>query len=229
MKNNTHLTVSLCRYRLGAAGLCLIVITGCAALRPDDPAGALNMYSLSAAHDAMAMKEGGTPAASATAATLLVSVPRAVAGFDSKRIIYLRQAHKLEYFADSQWVDTPARMLSPRIVAILEKRGAFRAVVHSPGSASGDLRLDTEIVLLQQEFDGLPSRVRFVLRSSLVEDASRHVIATREFEAVVNATSDDPYGGVLAANQAVDAILNELADFCADAAEVWRRERAAAS
>ena len=229
MKNNSYFPAPLHWHPLSVVGLCLIVATGCAALRPEVPAGALSVYSFSAALGTTAMKEPGTPAASATAATLVVSVPRAVAGFDSKRIIYVRQAHKLEYFADSQWVDTPARMLSPRVVAVLEDRGVFRAVVHSPGSASGDLRLDTEIVLLQQEFAGVPSRVRFVLRASLVEDTSRHVIATREFEAVVKATSDDPYGGVLAANQAVDAVLNELADFCADAAEVWRRERAAAS
>lgn len=120
-------------------------------------------------------------------------------------------------------------MLAPRVVAVLENRGAFRAVVHSPGSASGDLRLDIEIVVLRCEFDGVPSRVRFALRASLVEEASRNVIATRDFEAVVEAASDDPYGGVLAANQAVDAVLEQLADFCADAAELWRRERAAAS
>ena len=229
MRNNAYFPTPLRCHRLSAVGLCLVIATGCAALRQEVPAGALSVYSFSAAFGTPAMKETGIPAASATAATLVVSVPRAAAGFDSKRIIYVRRAHKLEYFADSQWVDTPARMLSPRVVAVLENRGVFRAVVHSPGSASGDLRLDTEIVLLQQEFDGVPSQVRFVLRASLVEDASRNVIATREFEAVVKATSDDPYGGVLAANQAVDAVLEQLTDFCADAAEIWRRERAAAS
>lgn len=228
MKTNSYLTASLRWYRLGAAGLCLVIATGCAALRPEAPAGALSVYSLSAVRGATPIRPTGTPAISATAATLVVSVPRAVAGFDSKRIIYVRQPHKLEYFANSEWVDTPARMLSPRVVAVLESRGAFRAIVHSPASARGDLRLDTEVVMLQHEFDGVPSSVRFVLRASLVEDASRRVIATREFEAVVNAMSDDPYGGVLAANQAVDAVLEKLADFCADAAETWRRKGEAA-
>jgi len=42
------------------------------------------------------------------------------------------------------------------------------------------------------------------------------VLASREFEALVAATSEDPYGGVVAANQAVGTVLAELATFCAE-------------
>ena len=154
--------------------------------------------------------------------TLVVSAPQAAAGFDSQRIIYVRQPHKLEYFAHSEWTDTPARMLSPLLVAAVANSGAFRAVVQAPSSASGDLRLDSEVLQLQQEFESRPSRVRFVLRATLVEDASRRVIATRDFEAVASAPSEDPYGGVVAANQAVRSVLAKVAAFCADAAGSWR-------
>jgi cholesterol transport system auxiliary component len=77
------------------------------------------------------------------------------------------------------------------------------------------MRLDTEILRLQQEFLGVPSRVRFTLRAYLVESATRRVISSREFEATVDAASDDPRGGVTAAHQAVRRVLTELADFCA--------------
>ena len=164
-----------------------------------------------------------TPTAPRTLpSTALVSTPRAAAGFDSQRIIYVRQPHKLEYFAHSEWVDTPARMLSPLVVAAIENSGAFRAVVHVPSAASGDLRLDTEILQLQQEFEGGTSRVRFALRAYLVEDTSRRIIASREFEAVAIAPNADPYGGVVAANQAVRTVLENLAAFCAEAAGNWR-------
>ena len=108
-------------------------------------------------------------AAAKAAPTLIVNPPHAAAGFDSRRIIYVRELHKLEYFAHSEWVDTPARMLAPLIVAALENGGAFRAVVLTPSAASGDFRLDTEIVRLQHEFGTGPSRVRFTLRAYLVE------------------------------------------------------------
>lgn len=202
--------------RLGTAGLCLMLASGCAAIRQTASSAPSVFYSLDATPWATVARV--RPAAP----TLVVNAPRAAAGFDSPRIIYLRQPHTFEYFAHSEWIDTPARMLFPLLVAAVENSGAFGAVVQAPSSASGDLRLDTEIVQLQHEFQERPSRVRFTLRGYLVEDASRRVIASREFEAVAPAPSETPYGGVIAANQAVRSVLEQLAAFCAESAENWR-------
>jgi cholesterol transport system auxiliary component len=221
MKTTAHMNFSARWCRLGAVSLCLILASGCAALRPEATPGSPVLYSLDNALKLAPAAPRTLPPAAAP--TLLISTPRAAAGFDSPRIIYVREPHKLEYFAHSEWIDTPARMLSPLVVAAVENSGAFRAVVHAPSSASGDLRLDTEILQLQQEFESGTSRVRFVLRAYLVEDASRRVIASREFEAVATAPSADPYGGVVAANQAVRTVLENLAAFCAEAGGSWRK------
>ena len=53
------------------------------------------------------------------------------------------------------------------------------------------------------------------MRARLIDDATRKVIASREFEAVADAPSANPYGGVQAANVAVNKVLVELAAFCA--------------
>ena len=204
---------------LGAAGLCLLLAGGCSLFNSAATPVAPGLYSLDPARSIAPT----TPRAlQAEAPTLVVSSPRAAAGFDSRRIIYVRQPHRLEYFAHSEWVDTPARMLSPLVVEALEESGAFRAVVNAQSSASNDLRLDTEVLQLQQEFNGQPSRVRFALRAHLVEVATRRVIAARDFEEAAAAPSDDPYGGVVAANQAVRTVLENLAVFCAEAAGSWR-------
>jgi cholesterol transport system auxiliary component len=164
-------------------------------------------------------------AAGAIPYTLIVNDTQAAAGFDSQRIIYVRQAHKPEYFAHSEWLDPPARMISSLIVGALEQSGAFRAVVSSPGSASGELRLETEVLLLQQEFTSRPSQVRFALRAYIAEDGTRRVVATRDFEALVPAPSDDPYGGVQAANAAVQDVLGQLTAFCIQTAAGWQPSR----
>jgi cholesterol transport system auxiliary component len=148
---------------------------------------------------------------------LIINPPHAAAGFDSPRIIYLRQPFKLEYFASSEWVDPPARMLGPLLLTALQNSAGFRAVVLTPGAASGDFRLDTQIVRLQHEFQSQPSQVRFTLRATLVDEKTRQVLAWREFEAVAPASSEDAYGGVLAANDAVKTVLGELSVFCAQA------------
>jgi cholesterol transport system auxiliary component len=206
--------------RLAGLSFCVALISGCAALRPEPAPGSPTLYSLDAALKA---KPSTTPAAPlASAPTLLISTPRAAAGFDSPRIIFVREAHKLEYFAHNEWVDTPARMLAPLVVAAVENSGAFKAVVHAPSSASGDLRLDTEILQLQQEFEGGTSQVRFALRANMVEDASRRVVASRVFESLVSAPSANPYGGVVAANQAVQSVLANVATFCVETGGSWR-------
>jgi cholesterol transport system auxiliary component len=202
---------------LCAAGLVLTLAAGCGALRPKATPQP-SFYSLdSTPIDVPAATRVAAPL-SQSAPTLIVNPPHAVAGFDSKRIIFAREAHKLEYFAHSEWVDTPARMLAPLILAAVENTGEFRAVMLTPSAAAGDLRLDTEIVRLQQEFDTQPSRVRLTLHAYLVDNRTRRVLAWREFDAIVPAHSEDPYGGVVAANRAVQTVLENVAAFCAETA-----------
>lgn len=214
------------RVRAGlAAALCAAALAaGCSALKPETSPTAPSYFSLDAS--------GGAPAPAQraqrnTGYAVLVTAPQSTAGFDSQKIIYTRQAHKLEYFANSEWVDPPARMLAPLIVAALDASGAFRGVVSSPGSSSGDLRLDTEVLLLQHEFLSTPSQVRFALRAALVEEGTRRVVATRDFEVVHPAPSENPYGGVQAANAAVYTVLQRLAAFTAEAAAQWQPSRRA--
>ncbi len=201
-----------------AASLLLTLLAACSVLKPTSTAPPV-FYSLDTSRSSpVAAPPMALSTTAAAAPTLVVSPPRASAGFDSQRIIYLREPYKLEYFANSEWVDPPAQMLGPLMVSALQASGAFRAVMLTPGSASGELRLDTQVIRLQHEFQTRPSRVRFTLRAYLVEDKTRRVVAWREFENETAAASDDPYGGVVAANQAVQAVLAELAAFSAQAA-----------
>ena len=202
-----------------AAGLLLALAGGCSALLPK-PASTPPPahYSLDGAPPATPAARMGPSTRSAAAPTLLIDLPRAAAGFDSRRIVYTREAHRLEAFAHSEWVDTPARMLAPLIVAAIESNGAFRAAVPVHAGAAGDLRLDTEILRLQQEFGAGPSHVRFTLRATLVDLATRRVLAWRQFDDTAAAASEDPQGGVMAANRAVRTVLEQLAAFCAEGA-----------
>ena len=206
--------------RLGAAGLLLTLAGGCGALFPTTTTMQPSFYSLDNARGAAPTSVA--PTVPASAPTLIINPPHAAAGFDSSRIIYVRETHKLEYFSQNEWVDTPARMLAPLIVAAVENSGTFRAVVLTPSAATGDLRLDTEIVRLQHDFGSQPSRVRFTLRAYIVDNTTRRVLASREFDETVDAASRDPYGGVVAANRAVQVVLEHLASFCATAAGNWQ-------
>ncbi|MBV5298347.1 MAG: membrane integrity-associated transporter subunit PqiC [Rhodoferax sp.] len=151
--------------------------------------------------------------------TLIISPPHAASGYDSQRIVYIRAAHQLEYFARSEWVDPPARMFGPLLVSAALQTGAFAAVVLASGTAAGDLRLNTDILKLQHNFQASPSRVQLTLRAYLTDEKTRRVLAWKEFSGEALATSDTPQGGVTAANQVVQQVLTELAQFLVDRAK----------
>ena len=209
--------------RSGSAILLMAMLAACGSLMTTTtPPPAL--YSLDSIHSEVTAAgaksrrwRDGTSAPS-----LIVNPPHAAAGYDSQRIIYVREPHQIEYFAHSEWVDTPARMLVPLLVAAVEGSGAFRAVVATPSAATGKLRLDTEILRLQQDFGSRPSQVRFTLRAYVVDSTTRQVLAQREFDATVPAAGDDPRSGVQAANRAVRKVLENLADFCSESADLWQ-------
>lgn len=201
--------------------LLAVAAGGCSSLLPPRPAPP-SSYGLDAS--APQSRAARAPAPAASAPTLVVAVPQAAAGYDTRRIVYLRRVQQLEHFSQAEWVDTPARMLAPLLVSALEAQAAFGAVVGAPGSTAGDLRLDTTILRLQQDFTAAPSRVRFTLRATLVDVATRRAIAVREFDASEASASEDAYGGVTAAHRVVQQQLQALAQFCADAARGWRAQ-----
>jgi cholesterol transport system auxiliary component len=131
---------------------------------------------------------------------------------------YTRRAHALDYFAKHRWADTPARMLAPQLAQALEQSGGVRAVVQAPSLATAQLRLDTELVRLQQDFSAKPSRVQLTLRAQVIDTDTRRVLAAAEFDETEAAPSEDPYGGVTAANRALARLLERLTAFCAEAA-----------
>ena len=193
--------------------LCAFALGGCSLLKPstvEPPA----FYALESA-PAVAAPHIANNSAVRTLPTLIITPTRAAAGFDSQRIIYSRTEHQLEYFAHSEWVDTPARMLGPLLATAMQSTGAFGAVVVTPAGAAGDMRLETEIVRLQHNFQRKPSRVEFTLRAFLLDDKTRRVVAWREFQAEATSANDSPQSGVVAANQAVQAVLKDLTQFVA--------------
>jgi cholesterol transport system auxiliary component len=156
------------------------------------------------------------PARALQDVALAVSVPRARAGYDTAQMAFVRAPYELEYFAKSRWADTPPRMLAPLLVQALEQAGGFRAVVRAPNAVPADLRLDTELVRLQQNFATRPPQVELALRAQLVDVRSRRVLATAEFEEIEPTPREDAYGGVIAANRALLRLLARLADFAAE-------------
>ncbi|MGA7801408.1 MAG: ABC-type transport auxiliary lipoprotein family protein [Gammaproteobacteria bacterium] len=192
---------------LGLATLTLGALTACSVLPQPKPTN-LSRYQLEY-HAAP-----GPVTANPAGPVLLVAVPQVAAAFNTSRMAYVTRRYGIQYFARSQWVDTPANMLAPLMVSALESSGRFGAVMRQPATMPVRLRLDTMLIRLQQDFTVQPSRVELTLRARLTDLAGQRVLATRVFAVSQPAAKDDPYGGVAAANEAVQTLLKELTRFC---------------
>lgn len=193
--------------RLAAAGLVAVLAAGCS-LIPARPSPTPSLFLLRPDFSSEA-----PPAPSSPLPTIAIAPPTAQPGFDGPRMAYVSRPFELRYFARHRWVEAPARMLEPLLERALERAGRLRPIASGRGGVAA-LRLETEIVVLQQEFDVRPSRLRFRLRARLIDAAAGGVLATTELEALEPAQSEDPYGGVVAANRAVARVLEALAAWC---------------
>lgn len=154
------------------------------------------------------------PIRSQTSLSLLVSNPIASPGYQTAAMVYMMTPYELKSFANNRWVAPPAQMLLPVFVQALRNTGYFYAVVSPPFAGLTDYHLDTQILKLQQEFLLPTSMVRLSVQASLVNSRTSHVVASRLFEVSVSAQTNNPYGGVLAANEAAAILSARIAKFC---------------
>ncbi len=183
----------------------LLVATAAGCLSPRTDSSEIHTYQLSL--DGWSSE---TRLGKLNGPVLLVSQPQAEPGFETQRMVYIKRPYELEYYAVNQWADTPVRMFAPLLVQALNQNDAWGAVIPLPSSIRGDYRLDTHGFLLQQEFLQQPSRVRGMVRMQLIDLKESTILSTRAFEVVENATSENPYGGVQAANRAVAGLLDQI-------------------
>jgi cholesterol transport system auxiliary component len=202
-----------------AAAAASALLAACGSLfAPGPPAP--HFYTLDAtAPIAAPPRVEATASAGASAPVMVVALPRAAAGFDTDRIVYVLEAHRLQPYADSQWIDTPSKMLAPLISEALSRSGAFGAVLTAPSPATGQWELQSDIVRFQHEV--VSARFHFTLRVALIDKATRTVVLTRELDASAPVAGASPAAAVAAANIVVADVLQQMAMACAG--EVARR------
>ncbi|HAU0828647.1 TPA: hypothetical protein JBH46_05980 [Legionella pneumophila] len=145
--------------------------------------------------------------------TIQVTVPEAVAGYQTEEMLYMKKPFKLEPFVKNAWTSPPADMLFPLLVQSLQSSGYFYAVTSSPYSEEADYRLDTQLLKLEQNFIRKPSVLEFSAKIVLTHISDNQIIGSRIVSLQIPCSQDTPYGGVIAANQATFRFTATATDF----------------
>ena len=143
--------------------------------------------------------------------TILVTTPVASPGYESANMIYVMVPYQLRSFANHHWVSSPAQLLLPLIANRLRASGYFKGVVTSPFLGGTTYQLNTQLLVLQQEFLQPQSVVRLTMQATLLDGVTGKMMASRVFEAVVPTKDNNPYGGVLATNKVANQVLMQIA------------------
>ena len=123
---------------------------------------------------------------------------------------YIEQPYRVDYFARNEWADPPSRMLKTLLTQQLSNSGLFRFVFSDSAGVDEALRLDSELIELVQAFNDTSSEVRVTIRFDLVDVAQRAILVSETISASEPAATRDPYAGVVAANAAVQRVLEDL-------------------
>lgn len=136
--------------------------------------------------------------------TVQIIETSAAPGYTTAAMVYRKAPHELRSFAHHRWVEPPARLLAQALHDGLSGTGI--AVVRGGTGARPDLRLLSELLVLEQDFTHTPSQLRLALRMQLVDVREGRLLASRTVQLQRAAPSDNPDGGVAAAN----ALLPEV-------------------
>lgn len=145
--------------------------------------------------------------------SILITMPEAVAGYQTEDMLYMQKPFELSSFAHNVWVDPPAEMLLPLIAQSLQRSGYFNAVTSTTNSELTDYRLDTQLIELQQNFITIPSHIELIVKVVLSHVSDNRVVASRLLSQRVKCPADTPYGGVTAANIATKNFTAEVTAF----------------
>ena len=140
---------------------------------------------------------------------LLISPMQSI-GYDSRQMTYTERPYERTYYAYSRWADTPPRMIEPLVVQAMETSGYFGAVVDVASSVVAEVRLELDLLVLDHEFHTQPSEGRIVIRAQLHDLENNRIVGTAIFQSRIVAPTENPYGGALALNLALESVIEQI-------------------
>ena len=146
--------------------------------------------------------------------SLLVTQPEASSLYNTTSMAYTTHPYQIGYFVKSTWAEPPPQMLQPLVIQTLQRTHYFRSVGSLSNIGQYNLTLNTQLIQLEQDYSRQPHRVHVILRAQIVNPNTNQILASKEFSAHEIIRRDTTYDGVVATNQAVAKILNQLAAFC---------------
>lgn len=154
--------------------------------------------------------------------SIYIGTPEAIAGIQTDQMLYTMVPHEVSTFVHNTWKNPPADMLYPLIQQSIQDSQYFRIVASGSHAEICHYRLDVELLDFKQNFLKRPSHIDFLVKVMLTDTTQDKVITTKLIRESVRCPSDNPYGGVLAANQATEQLTRRITAFVVSEVKHYR-------
>lgn len=145
--------------------------------------------------------------------SLRISQPESAPGLNTARMAYRTDPNRIDYFAYNEWVASPARMMASLMEDRLDDSGMFGSIVSASSDIRTDLRLDSRMLSLYQDFTGETSVVSLSVKVNLIDVSGRTLMNSEKFSYRVPVDERNAESGADAANQAANRFLDDLTRF----------------
>jgi len=160
-------------------------------------------------------------------AQILVDVPLVPAGLDTPRIALSRSAVSIDYFADSEWTERVPLLVQTALLESFENSEAIAAIDRESIGLRADFILKTEIRHFEALYaspNGAPE-VWVAIIAKLVDPTGRNIVAHASFERRERAAANDIGQVVLAFDQALGAVMEDIVIWTVRNPALSRRRR----
>jgi cholesterol transport system auxiliary component len=143
---------------------------------------------------------------------VLIDEPLAPAGLDTTRIALSRSAVSIEYFADSEWTDRVPLMVQTALLESFEDSKALSAINRESLGLHADFILKTEIRHFEVLYDSPDQapEVWVAIITRLINPSGRDIVSQASFERRVRAEINDVPQIVLAFQEALEGVMEEI-------------------
>jgi cholesterol transport system auxiliary component len=143
---------------------------------------------------------------------LLLDVPFAPAGLDTARIALSQSAVSIDYFADSEWTDRVPLLVQTALLESFENSKTLSPINRESVGLRADFILKTEI----RHFEALYAspkeapEVWVAITARLVNPSGRDIVSQASFERRVQAKANDIPQIVVAFDEALEGVMEEI-------------------
>lgn len=144
---------------------------------------------------------------------IVVNTPNALRALNTERILVRPRSERISYYPDAVWSDRLPQLVRARLTEVLEDSGRFRAVVTEDDRVTSSYGLQLSIRAFELSVNGKPPEGHVAISAKIVDERAGKVVATRQFESRVRASSDAVGEGIAAITKAFQDVSRALVDW----------------